>query len=114
MAVGRSTATAAPVPAAALPADHNPPANPPVRPSADPGPADSLADEPAPALSSWRAVAAVCALLTVVIGCAVRAVVYPRLAVLWQIVGAVAAAVGAAATVVTSGAARVGRRGSRL
>ncbi|MFJ9620023.1 hypothetical protein [Streptomyces noursei] len=112
VAVGRSTAAADPVPAAAPPADHTP-AGPPASPPADPGPSDGPSDERAPALSSWHAVVAVCAVLTVAIACGVLAVVYPRLAVFWQVIGVFVAAAGAVATVVTAVAAREGRRGKR-
>ncbi|GGX55475.1 hypothetical protein [Streptomyces noursei] len=41
-------------------------------------------------------------MLTVAIACGVLAVVYPRLAVFWQVVGVFVAALGTVATVVTA------------
>ncbi|MFE4023455.1 hypothetical protein ACFXPZ_39705 [Streptomyces sp. NPDC059101] len=113
VAIGHTTA-AAPVPAAAPPVNLTPPAGPPAGPPANPPtPADDPADNPAPAQSSWRAVVAVCALLTVAVVGGVLTVVYPRMAPFWQVISTAATLASAAATVASTIASRDRRRGNR-
>ncbi|MFE3654103.1 hypothetical protein ACFXO2_41105 [Streptomyces sp. NPDC059152] len=106
VAISHPTTAAGSVPAAAPAADLNPPAGPPASP---PTPADG----PAPAMSSWRAVVAVCALLTVAVVGGVLTVVYPRMAPFWQVISTAATLASAAATVATTIASRDRRRGNR-
>lgn len=116
VAIGHPATVAGSVPVAAPAADLTPPANPPAGPSASsPAPADGPADglEPAAALSSWRVVVAVCVLLTVAVVGGVLAVVYPRMALFWEVISVAASLVSAAATVATTIASRDRRRGNR-
>ncbi|MEU7640805.1 hypothetical protein AB0C11_32830 [Streptomyces sp. NPDC039016] len=110
VAVGHPAMAAAPVPAAALAADLNPPAGPPV-------PADGLAvgpvDGPAAARGSWRPVGVVCGLLLVAVGGGVLTVVCPRMAPLWQAISGIATLAGTAKTLAAPVASRERRRGVR-
>ncbi|MGW5122149.1 hypothetical protein ACWEQ8_43050 [Streptomyces noursei] len=92
MAIDHPAAEAGSVPAAALAADLTPPVN---LPAGPPASSPALADgpEPAAALSSRRAMVAVCAFLAVAIGCGVLAVVYLRMAPFWQVISVAASLV---------------------